>query len=578
MEQLNYKKIMENKKLLLLKEYKNLNDFYISCAKHIERKRIKYASSNIIKNKKTGSIHLIKSDFKSYLNSYFNTIIQRLIYNKKIAEKENLTPFFITFTLPSEYHPFKTYNKKNLDDWELNENFKFNSIEEAVKEGYLQLNLIFRYFYTYLKTQNRKYRKQLKNLRYNVFFEYHKSFLPHLHLLIYLPNDAEIEKWLLQAYNRTIEKFGMNPASNKLIKIEDKQENGKKLKKLDGAVLYISKYISKNLKKLFEIPDNLDDLKDIISNREFNNFKVKERELYKYIGWKSYNNIRIFRGNNMKIGIKNYSKIYYSLEEQEKKELLEQAKNNNSCLLFEIEKLITRYTKIKDTKNKKEKIKKIKIGTKYKINEVKEKIRKTRYVKIYELFKIVILFKQFYSNASWLEFDFVYKYDFVDDDYYNYKLNNLIEKIEEYLHTFDFVFELKLKQYKHDLDLDEDYILVERLLNNELKTKILDDTLQIYERNENIFKQFVKNFINVYNNFIKSKKYIGTVAFKEILQLKPYIINYYKQFKKWIDSDLSFSSLFFTTYYKITNYVIYKNNEELYNKDNYEKFLYCPSF
>jgi len=563
---LNYNKIFKSKKLLLLTEYKELSNFYIKYAERVEENRNKFNSKNIIKDTRTGQIFVLKSDFKSYLNSYFNTIIQRLIYNKKLAEKENLTPYFITFTLPSEYHPFKTYNKKNVDSWELNENFKFNSVREAIGEGYLQLNLIFRYFYTYLKTQNRKYRKLLKNLRYNVFFEYHKSFLPHLHFLIYLPQDTEIESWLLQTYNKTIEKFNMNPDSNKLIKIENKKENDKELKKLDGAVLYISKYISKNLKKLFEIPDNLDDLKDIISDKEFNNFKIKEKELYKYIGWKTYHNIRVFRGNNTKIGIKNYSKIYYSLAEQEKKELLEQAKKNNSCLLFEIEKLITRYTKILDKKQNKQSKKIFKNDFKYKIIEVKEKEKKVRYSTIKELFKVVELFEK-------IETIDIFNFNFLDYKNFASEFNKFKSKIKRYLFEFDFYLKYTVKRYFTTVENEK---IINRLLNNVFKPKIILDTKK-YEGKEKIFKNFIKTFIKQFKHLKNRINREKIVKYKRIMkEIEPELENYYKTFKKWIDSDLSFASLFFRTDYKLIKYKIYKNNKELYNKDNFVMLSYLP--
>jgi len=563
---LDYNKIFKSKKLLLLDEYKELSGFYVEYAERIEKNRNKFNSGKIIKDIRTNQIFILKNDFKSYLNSYFNTIIQRLIYNKKKAEKENLTPFFITFTLPSCYHPFKTYKKDNIDSWELNENFKFNSVKEAINEGYLQLNLIFRYFYLYIKTQNRKYRKQLKNLRYNVFFEYHKSFLPHLHLLIYLPQDPEIENWLLQSYNKTIEKFKMNPESNKIIKIENKKENDKELKKLDGAVLYISKYISKNLKKLFEIPDNLNDLKDIISDKEFNNFKIKERELYKYIGWKTYHNIRIFRGNNTKIGIKNYSKIYYSLEEQEKKELLEQAKKNNSCLLFEIENLITRYTKILDKKQNKQNKKIFKNNFKYKIIEVKEKEKKIRYTTIKELFKIVELFEK-------IETIDIFNFNFLDYKNFASEFNKFKKGIKQYLFEFEFYLKYVVKRYYPGVEQEK---IINRLLNNVFKPKILMNTKN-YEGKEKIFKNFIKTFIKQFKHLKSRVINEKIVRYKKLIkEIDPELNSYYKQFKKWIDSDLSFASLFFRTDYKLIKYKIYKNNNEIYNKDNFVMLPYLP--
>ena len=440
-----YNNFLENKKNLLLNEYKNLGKEYISYAKLIEKNRLRFSSSHVIRNKKNNRLFLMDNDFKSYLKSYFNTIIQRLIYNKQIAKEQNLIPFFITFTLPSEYHPFKTYKKKNPENWELNENFNFNSIQKATQEGYLQLNLIFRFFYKTLKTGKREVRKYGKNIRYNGFFEYHKSFIPHFHLLVYIP--YELKEWIYKVYNSTIEKFKMNPESNKIIEIkainELEQVKNKKnnVDKLDGAVLYISKYISKNLKEIMDIPDNLEDLKDILDSKSFNNFKLKEKELYIYLGWKLINNVRIFRGNNTKLGVKNYKKIYYSLTEQEKEQLLNKAKTKKTCLLYEIEKLSTRYTKILSNNKVKKKI--IKNKFTYKIIEVKEKIKKVNYTNIFKLFSVVSIYEKLENIDN---FFFDYRFIKVKNKIKRILLfNTFIKDIERFMNNFNFVVEYYLK-------------------------------------------------------------------------------------------------------------------------------------
>jgi hypothetical protein len=560
--------LFENKKFSLLKEYKELESFYISIAKFSEKQQNKFSSKYIVRNKKDNKIFLLKTDFKNSLKSYFNSIIQRLIYNKVFAEQNNLEPYFITFTLPSEYHPFKTYNKKSVEEWELNENFKFNSIKEAVSEGYLQLNLIFRYFYTYLKTQNRNYRDQLRELRYNAFFEYHKSYLPHLHILIYLPQG--LSDWINQAYIKTISKFGMNPGSNELIKIEKMENEKGELDNLSGAVLYISKYISKNLSDLFDIPDNLEDISEFLESEVLENFRIKEKNLYKYIGWKSYHNIRIFRGNNTKIGIKNYKKIYYELPEEEKNKLLDQAKQNKTCLLYEIEKLAVRYTKILDNVEVKKKI--VKNSFKYKIIEVKEKVRKIRYTTIYQLFQIV----KIYDKLGNL-YEFNFNTDFIkarNKLEQGIQFQNFLKDFRKFISRFDFIIKYHLKKYKNDIDVDID----KNFINSELNTskyQTLENIAIQFEGKEQIFKDFIKTFIKQFKYF--KNRYLSYYR-KLINSIENEINTYYQNFKKWIDSDLSFSELFFRTDYKIIKHKIFKNNNyEIYNKDNFILELIQPA-
>ena len=566
-----FNKLFENQKKSLLKEYENLKNEYISYAKMVERSRLRFSSKYIVRNKKSNEIFLLKSDFKSYLKNYFNTIIQRLIYNKQIAKEKGLIPFFITFTLPSEYHPFKTYNRK---EWELNENFKFNSIQKATEEGYFQLTQIFRYFYKTLKTGKREIREFGKEVRYNGFFEYHKTFIPHFHFLVYIPE--ELTDWIYAVYDNTLEKFGMNPDSNKIIEIkainemEQVENENNNIDALDGAVLYISKYISKNLKEIMDIPDNLEDLKDILDSETFDNYKIKEEELYTYIGWKLINNIRIFRGNNTKLGVMNYKKIYGTLTEEEKNKLLDQAKQNKTCFLYEIEKLAVRYTKIIDDVEVKKKI--VKNSFKYKIIEVKEKVRKIRYTTIYQLFQVVKIYDKL--SDVW-EFDF--NTDFIkarNKLEQGIQFQKFLSNFRKFISRFDFIIKYHLKRYKNDIDVDID----KNFINSELNTskyQTLENIAIQFEGKEQIFKDFIKTFIKQFKYF--KNRYLSYYR-KLINSIENEINTYYQNFKKWIDSDLSFSELFFRTDYKIIKHKIFKNNNyEIYNKDNFILELIQPA-
>jgi hypothetical protein len=560
---LYFNKLFENQKKSLLKEYENLKNEYISYAKMVERSRLRFSSKYIVRNKKSNEIFLLKSDFKSYLKNYFNTIIQRLIYNKQIAKEKGLIPFFITFTLPSEYHPFKTYNRKK---WELNENFKFNSIQKATEEGYFQLTQIFRYFYKTLKTGKREIREFGKEVRYNGFFEYHKTFIPHFHFLVYIPE--ELTDWIYAVYDNTLEKFGMNPDSNKIIEIkainemEQVENENNNIDALDGAVLYISKYISKNLKEIMDIPDNLEDLKDILDSETFDNFKIKEEELYTYIGWKLINNIRIFRGNNTKLGVMNYKKIYGTLTEEEKNKLLDQAKQNKTCFLYEIEKLAVRYTKIIDDVEVKKKI--VKNSFKYKIIEVKEKVRKIRYTTIYQLFQVVKIYDKL--SDVW-EFDF--NTDFIkarNKLEQGIQFQKFLSNFRKFISRFDFIIKYHLKRYKNDIDVDID----KNFINSELNTskyQTLENIALQFEGKEQIFKDFIQTFIKQFRYF--KNRYLSYYR-KLINSIENEINTYYQNFKKWIESDLSFSELFFRTDYKIIKHKIYKdNNINIYDKNDY---------
>jgi len=570
---MDYNKLFENKKFLLLNEYKNLKNLYIDFAKKVENERIEFAKKNIIKNRKNNEFIMIKNDFKSYIKSYFNTIIQRLLYNKTIAKNENLIPFFITFTAPSAYHPFKTYNKKSIDNWELNENFAFNSIKVASYEAYKKLNEIFRYFYKYLKTGKRSIRKYGRNVRYNAFFEYHKTFIPHLHFLIYVPEEIA-ENWIYQAYNQTLKKFGMNGKSNKIIEImplnemDEFDNDNNDIDELDGAVLYISKYISKNLKDIFEIPDDLDNLSDILDNETFNKFKEKEKNLYLYMGWKLFNNIRIFRGNNTEIGISNYKKIYSRLEESEKNELLNKAKHNKTCLLYEIEKISSRFIVIEYENGKqKEKTKcSNDYGAKFFIKEVKKRKEKYNFVGIYKFFKLFDYFHKIKNNniidnfkIDYLPLNVVNQWDYeIPDEMRKHKLNAVNDLINE---SYLFINYFKSKFADLFIEEEDEISIFQRIINRELNKKksIFHRFINKFKNKENIYKQFIKELSSI----IEKVENIGESIKNEFFAL-------ISSLNEYISGNLSFDNLFFYYSYENIEYFIEKDFNEIYNKNDFE--------
>jgi len=565
---MDYNKLLENKKFLLLNEYKNLKKLYIDFAKKIEYERLDFAKKNIIKNRKNNEMIMIKNDFKSYIKSYFNTIIQRLLYNKTIAKNENLIPFFITFTAPSAYHPFRTFGKKSVENWELNENFAFDSVKIASFEAYKKLNEIFRYFYKYLKTGKRSIRKHGKNVRYNGFFEYHKTFIPHFHILVYIPE--ELAEWIYKAYNETLNKFGMNPKSNKIIEIMPLNEDeNNDIDELDGAVLYISKYISKNLKDIFEIPDNLDNLSDILDNEVFEEFKQKEKNLYLYMGWKLFNNIRIFRGNNTEIGISNYKKIYSRLNENEKNELLNKAKSNKTCLLFEIEKITSRFINIEyENGKRKEKTKcSNDYGAKFFIKEIKKRKEKYNFVGIYNFFKLFDNFHKInknnniidYFNIDYIPLNVVNQWDYeIPEAMRNHKLNAINDLINE-----SYLFINEFKKMFSDLYFEEENEIerFRRIINKELNKKIsiFHNFINKFKNKENIYKKFIIELSSIIKNIENIGENIKNEFFALIDSLNEYI-----------NGNLSFDNLFFYYSYENIEYFIEKDFEEIYNKNDYE--------
>jgi len=297
----------------LVKElYKNLTEK----AKIKEAEYKKYYHNLFASNGITGEFFKLDFNYKSYVSKYFSYLIQKVMY-LQIKNSDKL-PIFITLTLPSEYH----YSKKRFDGLVVqNENFKYDrnvwGIYKSISEGSEKLYKLFRNFYKSLKS-DRDTKDFFTELDYFGIMEYHKSLIPHSHFLLYFPLINGSESETLEVIERKWENFlkrnGLNPETNKLLKLEGEK----------GGSLYVSKYLQKTLKAL-----------------------ENDDSLYFYMGWKSLLN-RLFYSSRIGISRIHYEKIYYNLPEQLKNEIMERVKDNNTCIMWEIEKLTSVKSKVKD--------------------------------------------------------------------------------------------------------------------------------------------------------------------------------------------------------------------------------------
>jgi len=154
---------------------------------------------------------------------------QSYIYNTlKIDElnlqciENNMTPIFITLTLPSEYHATKKKGKN------LVHNYNYNPFI-TVSDGYDRLIDIFRYLYNNFMID----RKKVKGLKFVRVIEPHKNFTPHLHAVVYVPNGLEAN--FKKHFNNVIK-------NNEL-----KQVDYKELDSVTYATTYLLKYVQKTL-------------------------------------------------------------------------------------------------------------------------------------------------------------------------------------------------------------------------------------------------------------------------------------------------------------------------------------------
>jgi len=192
---------------------------YLKVSYEQDKRNTAYLNSKVIYNQTLGTIHKINYDREWHLN-------QSYIYNTcKIDElneqsiTKGLVPIFVTITLPSEYHPSSK---------------KYNPFT-TVSDGYSELLVMFRALYHEFYVD----RKRVKELKFIRVIEPHKSFIPHLHAIIYVP--ASLTDNFKNHFNNTVKRF------------ELKQVDIKVLDSAKYAVTYLLKYVQKTLEGDYEI-------------------------------------------------------------------------------------------------------------------------------------------------------------------------------------------------------------------------------------------------------------------------------------------------------------------------------------
>lgn len=364
-----------------LEEFYDLQERFIKISEEKEYKQNKFFKHSYLKDKSTQEYFKMNFSFESWYTTQGQISLQKMLYNKSISKELGLSVSFITFTLPSRFVKYSTtekvYDKKlnkyisnplDFEDWKLNPKFDFDTIEESLEEGYKFLSKVWRDFYISVK-KNREHKEKLKNLKYDVVHEFTRQYQNHIHVLMY--HDKKLNDFIYEEWKKVIKKFGMN------IKGQDIKQD---FKKVDFGVNYILKYITKTLfiNQKNTVVNGVEieqDKEDIVLDDE------KISYIEKFYGWKSVlgKNSRIHKSSNSQIGIGNYKKIYHNMSDEDKEILLKRSKDNNTCLLYEVEKVTYKETHIID--EGKTRVEKLNEGIKncmFKVYIEKEIVRKER--------------------------------------------------------------------------------------------------------------------------------------------------------------------------------------------------------
>ncbi|OCL96700.1 hypothetical protein AAX27_00332 [Aliarcobacter thereius] len=146
-----YSKKLQNNSSLYQELQENIK-FYINHSILKENKQKSYLRNTGFLNKKSGEFLNVEYNFEKKYKEYSKITEQRALTIQELARRKEFCSVFITLTLPSRFHPFKSISTtKGRLYVEENKEFAFNSIKEAVSNGYKELNSIYQIFYKRVK-------------------------------------------------------------------------------------------------------------------------------------------------------------------------------------------------------------------------------------------------------------------------------------------------------------------------------------------------------------------------------------------------------------------------------------------
>lgn len=254
-----------------------------------ENKQKNFLKYNQFLNMHTGEKLNLDYDFEKKYKEYSKITEQRAYTIQELARRKSFCSVFITLTLPSAYHPFKSIKTpKGRLYVEENEDFQFFTIKEAVEIGYKKLNTIYQTFYKRLKNY-------VKNdLYYIKAIENHISMIPHLHLVLYFPN--ECLDYVKNLFKKVVKEFELDRVDFEEVSFKDN---------INFASKYLLKYIIKDLNNGADI------------------FKARILD-----GWKRYHKIRALTSSLLPLNVMIYKKIYSSVSFIEKNKIIFKINDN----------------------------------------------------------------------------------------------------------------------------------------------------------------------------------------------------------------------------------------------------------
>ena len=210
----NYKKVVDIPRIY------GLTKCDLAASKVKIKSQSDFLSFSYIQDNTTGQQFSLKDCIVSSNHSpnrYYGEIQNRINTLEREAIEAELTPVFLTITLPSEFHKMKTTR-----DGKLIKNQKYNGVEpkESVK-------ILTKMWAKLRQDRSLKELSRMQRMYYRVN-EPHKDGTPHTHILLFIPKERieRVEKAFKHLYYSKSNKFEKN---------------------IKSATSYIMKYINKTL-------------------------------------------------------------------------------------------------------------------------------------------------------------------------------------------------------------------------------------------------------------------------------------------------------------------------------------------
>ena len=271
------KRLYATKTLQKDKLYKEIQEniqSYYKLSIEKEQKQKSYLQNLKVFNQHSRDNVSMDYDFERKYKEYSRLTQQKISTIEQMANDKGYVSLFITLTLPSRFHPFKSIAYKNNKRLytQRNKEFIFDSVSDAIKNGYKFLNELFQRLYKRIKFFTKK------ELLYARSVEFHASLIPHLHCVLFFPLEKYDE--VVGVYKRIVEHY-------KLDKVDIETVN------MRNDINYASRYILKYI------------VKTISDNSDYFEARVLD-------GWKRKNKIRLLSHSQLPLNQEIYKKIYHS--------------------------------------------------------------------------------------------------------------------------------------------------------------------------------------------------------------------------------------------------------------------------